>query len=98
MQYFTLIGGFIGFVLTFAVSLFSGKNLSDSVFNATVGCLLIALLFRGFHLVIERCAAQIVAEKTRQRDLARAAEEQQHAASPAAEPGSQQPGTTQPAA
>ena len=98
MQYFTLIGGFIGFILTFAVSLFAGKNLSDSVFTGTIGCVLIALLFRGFHLVIERCAAQIIAEKTRQRDLARTAEEQQRAATPADEPRSQPPGTTQPAA
>ncbi|MEI8293498.1 MAG: hypothetical protein WCG66_05810 [bacterium] len=69
MQYFTLIGGFIGFSLAFAVSLAAGKNLEEAVFSATVGCLLTALLFRLFRLSLEYCAKQIIAEKSRLRDL-----------------------------
>jgi len=72
MQYFTLIGGFTGFVLTFLVSLLAGKNLEDTVFNATIGCIVTALLFRLFRLAMEYCANQVVAEKARLRDLEQA--------------------------
>ncbi|MFM8364434.1 MAG: hypothetical protein ACKOAS_04710 [Verrucomicrobiota bacterium] len=82
MQYFTLIGGFVGFLLTFAVSLFAGKDLAESVFNATIGCIIVGLLFRGFRAAAEHCAKQIVAEKTRLRDEQRAAEEAANAEAP----------------
>lgn len=75
MQYFTLIGGFIGFVLTLAVSIFAGKDLASSVFNATIGCIVTAFLFRGLRFSLEFCARQIVAQKTRERDELRASEE-----------------------
>ena len=64
-------GYFIGFVLAFLVSLLANKNLEASVFNATIGCVLTALLFRVFRFVVEYCAKQVVAEKTRLRDLER---------------------------
>ena len=73
MQYFTLIGGFIGFLLTLLVSLVAGKNLEDAVFNATIGCILTALLFRIFRFVIEYCAKQVVNEKVRLREIEKAA-------------------------
>jgi hypothetical protein len=76
MQYFTLIGGFTGFILAFLVSLVAGKNLEDSVFNATMGCILTALLFRVFRSVIEYCAKQVVAEKARLRDIEKATAEE----------------------
>jgi hypothetical protein len=69
MQYFTLIGGFTGFVLAFLVSLIAGKNLEDAVFNATIGCILTAMLFRVFRSIIEYCAKQVVAEKARLREI-----------------------------
>jgi len=72
MQYFTLIGGFTGFVLAFLVSLVAGKDIESAVFNATIGCVLTAILFRIFRLVVEYCAKQVVAEKTRLRDLEKA--------------------------
>ena len=93
MQYFTLIGGFTGFVLTFLVSLVAGKNLEDTVFNATIGCVITALLFRLFRLAIEYCAKQVVAEKARLRDL-----EQATAAEPAPPPESTPETPVQPAA
>ncbi len=87
MQYFTLIGGFIGFALTLAVSILSDKELGTSVFNATVGCLVIAFLFRGFRFVAEYCAKQVVNERCRVRDeeLAAAAEAEALEKSQAAE-------------
>lgn len=77
MQYFTLIGGFVGFLLTLAVSFLAGKDLADSVFNATIGCVVVGFLFRAFRYAAEYCAKQIVAEKARLRDEELAA---QHAA------------------
>jgi hypothetical protein len=93
MQYFTLIGGFTGFVLTFLVSLVAGKNLEDTVFNATIGCVITALLFRLFRLAIEYCAKQVVAEKARLRDL-----EEATAAEPAPPPENTPETPVQPAA
>lgn len=75
MQYFTLIGGFVGFLLTLAVSIFAGKDLADSVFNATIGCVAVGFLFRAFRYAAEYCAKQIVAEKTRIRDEELAAQQ-----------------------
>lgn len=72
MQYFTLIGGFIGFLLVFLVSLIAGKNLEDAVFNATIGCVLTALLFRIFRSIVEYCAKQVVSEKARLREVEKA--------------------------
>ena len=68
MQYFTLIGGFLGFILTLGVSILTEKDLVTSVFNATVGCVITGLLFCGFRFIAERCAKQVVAERTRIRD------------------------------
>jgi phosphotransferase system glucose/maltose/N-acetylglucosamine-specific IIC component len=76
MQYFTLIGGFTGFILAFLVSLVASKNLEDTVFNATIGCVLTALLFRVFRFVVEYCAKQVVAEKARLRDIEKATAEE----------------------
>jgi hypothetical protein len=88
MQYFTLIGGFVGFLLTFAVSLVAGKDLAESVFNATIGCVIMGFLFRGFRAAAEHCAKQVVAEKARLRNEQLAAEQ---AASAEPPPEAEQP-------
>ena len=93
MQFFTLIGGFVGFLLTFVVSLLAGKDLAESVFNATIGCVVGALLFRGLHAAIEHCAKQVVAEKTRIRDEQLAAEQAASEATATAEAASEAPQT-----
>lgn len=93
MQYFTLIGGFFGFLLTLIVSIFAGKDLAASVFNATVGCIVTAFLFRGLRFSLEYCARQIVAQKTRERDEQRAAEEAA-ATTPPADPAQTAPPET----
>lgn len=91
MQYFTLIGGFIGFLLTLAVSFLAGNDFADSVFNATVGCVLVAFLFRALRYTAEFCAKQIIVEKTRIRDeqlaAIEAAQAEAEAASFSAETG-----------
>ncbi len=91
MQYFTLIGGFVGFLLTFAVSLVAGKDLAESVFNATIGCVVMGFLFRGFRAAAEHCAKQVVAEKTRIRDEQLAAEQAEQAANSEAPPSESAP-------
>lgn len=91
MQFFTLIGGFTGFILTLAVSLLAGKSLEVCILNATIGCVIVGLLFRGLHYAVEHCAKQIVAEKTRIRDEQLAAE--QAAAAAAENPSPLDPGT-----
>lgn len=97
MQYFTLIGGFVGFLLTFGVSLFSEKDLAGSVFNATIGCIVVGLLFRGLHAAIQHCAKQVVAEKARLRDEQLAAQQSENSAltpdDPTAEPETPAPTT-----
>jgi hypothetical protein len=96
MQYFTLIGGFVGFLLTLIVSFLGGKDLADSVFNATIGCILVALLFRALRFAAELCAKQVVAEKTRLRDeeLARQnAEPEASASAPPVSEGEPKPAT-----
>jgi uncharacterized membrane protein YjfL (UPF0719 family) len=101
MQFFTLIGGFIGFLLTLAVSLLAGKSLEICILNATIGCVIVGFLFRGLHYAVEHCAKQIVAEKTRIRDEQLAAEQAAAATtegSQPSEPGSEPaPATAQPA-
>jgi hypothetical protein len=87
MQYFTLIGGFVGFLLTFGASLFAGKDLAQSVFNATIGCIVMGLLFRGLRAALEYCAQQVVAEKARLRDEQLAAQQAENPdAAPATDP------------
>jgi hypothetical protein len=56
----------------FWLSLVAGKNLEDAVFNATMGCIITALLFRVFRLALEYCAKQVIAEKARLRELEKA--------------------------
>jgi hypothetical protein len=75
MQYFTLIGGFVGFLLTLAVSFFAGKDIADSVFNAMIGCVLMGVLFLALRYAAEHCAKQVIAEKKRQHDENLAAQE-----------------------
>jgi uncharacterized membrane protein len=99
MQFFTLIGGFIGFLLTLAVSLLAGKSLEICILNATIGCVIVGLLFRGLHYAVEHCARQIVAEKTRLRDEALATEQAAaEAPSEAGQPPADAPAEPQPAA
>ena len=48
MQFIFLVGGFAGFVLTAASSYFAGHQPDRIFLDASVGCLISALLFRWF--------------------------------------------------
>lgn len=55
MKYFLLLGGFSGFLLGFAASLFAGNQPSNALFSGAVGCLAGAILFRGLHVILMFC-------------------------------------------
>ena len=63
MKYFLLIGGFSGFLIVFASGVGAGKDLSTVLCNATVGCLLSALLFRGFRHLLAYLLRQVEAQQ-----------------------------------
>jgi len=51
MKFFLLIGGFLGFVLSFLASWNAGNAPSSCVTAAAIGCLVGATLFRALHAV-----------------------------------------------
>lgn len=52
MRYFLLIGGFWGFLLVFAASLYAGSRLAVALRDASVGCVVLAFLFRFLHAAL----------------------------------------------
>ncbi len=52
MKFFLLIGGLCGFVLTVAASLHAGNALSYALRDASIGCCVGAMIFRGLHFVV----------------------------------------------
>lgn len=52
MKFFLLLGGFLGFVLTFAASWNADNAPAQALCDAAIGCLAGALLFRGLHFVL----------------------------------------------
>lgn len=60
MKRYFLIGGFIGFTLTFASSLANGGNLNWALRDAMFGCLLVAFGFRFIYRQLELGALHIL--------------------------------------
>jgi hypothetical protein len=52
MKFFLLIGGLCGLILTLAASLHAGNALSYALRDASIGCCVGALIFRGLHFVV----------------------------------------------
>lgn len=73
MKFYTLFGGLTGFVLSFPTSLSAGADAATALLDATVGCLIVAALFRGFRWVMLHQVKQLAAEKARARQTANAA-------------------------
>jgi hypothetical protein len=71
MKYFQLIGGFSGFVLAFCSSLSTGNEIAIALRDGAVGCLIGALLLRGFHSVIAWSVRDLAMERARLREEAR---------------------------
>jgi hypothetical protein len=65
MKYFTLLGGILGFALTFPTSLFAGADAGIALRDSMFGCFVGAALFRGFRAVMVHHVRQVLAEKAR---------------------------------
>jgi hypothetical protein len=65
MQYFFLLGGFIGFLLPCAIGVLTGQEPGGVLLRAGVGCLGGAYLMRGFWMLIARCLRNSMVEKSR---------------------------------
>jgi hypothetical protein len=65
MKYFTLLGGILGFTLTFVTSLSGGADAGLALRDAMFGCLVGAALFRGFRRVMVHHARQVLEAKAR---------------------------------
>jgi hypothetical protein len=65
MKYFMLLGGFTGFIIAIASGLFAGSELSQVVFNSSVGCIFGAYLFRLFRKVVASSVREVALQKSR---------------------------------
>lgn len=63
MKFIFLLGGFAGFALTAAASFFAGHPSDRVLFDAAVGCLAGALLFRWFWAVLVRGFRETILER-----------------------------------
>jgi len=63
MRFFLLLGGFGGFALAGAGSLFAGNEPAFAVRDGAIGCLAGALLMRGMHFVFLRTIRSHLAER-----------------------------------
>jgi hypothetical protein len=67
MKYFTLLGGFAGFILTLLSSYLAGNEMASALCDASVGCLLGGFMMRGLYRTMTRCFRTTMEEKIRQR-------------------------------
>jgi hypothetical protein len=65
MQYFFLLGGFVGFLIPCGVGLYLGHDPVHMLFNSGVGCLVGAYVMRTFWRVMARCVRNSMVEKSR---------------------------------
>ncbi|MBT3483139.1 MAG: hypothetical protein HN457_17090 [Opitutales bacterium] len=63
MKYAMCLGGLLGFVVIFATSLVAGKPPVDSLVHASIGSIVIGLLFRWVSLIWIRNVKQMLMEK-----------------------------------
>ena len=67
MKYFTLLGGFLGWSLTFLSSLCAGAETALALRDAMIGCLVGAALLRGFRHTILCHVRSLALSKNRDR-------------------------------
>ena len=72
MKYFMLLGGFLGFTISMGAGIFAGSELWMVVFNASLGCVVGALLFRIFRKVVAGSVREVAMQRSRrpQADIA----------------------------
>lgn len=69
-HYLLLVGGFTGFALAFATGIVVGNDIGQVLFNASIGCMIGAFLFRWISDLYIECIVQ-----QRRRSAANAAAE-----------------------
>ena len=52
-KYSLILGGFFGFLLTFSVSYLTGGNITDALKDASIGCVVGAVLMKVFLFILE---------------------------------------------
>jgi hypothetical protein len=73
MKYFMLVGGFVGFFLTFTAGLLAGNHIDGTLVDAGIGCLVGAGLMRGFRHLYIRSLRAVVLDRARLSAAAEAA-------------------------
>jgi phosphotransferase system glucose/maltose/N-acetylglucosamine-specific IIC component len=74
MSRYFFIGGFVGFVLMFLISITSGASIHQVLRNAMVGCILFAFLFRFY---VNRIASLYLQARLRRIEEQRREEREQ---------------------
>lgn len=71
MKFFLLLGGFVGFVLSYTASWNAGNAAALVLRDGVIGCLAGALLFRGLHVMLMLTLRSHVTQRlARERALA----------------------------
>jgi hypothetical protein len=78
MKFFTALGGFLGFALAMAIGLAIGRRSAMLLFEASLACMLGAMLFRWWH----RLLLNSVVEAQQERRAAAAAAKKAESATP----------------
>lgn len=67
MKYFMLLGGFLGFVLTFAAGVLADAELWVALVNSSLGCVVGAYLMKIFRKVVASSVREVVLERHRNK-------------------------------
>jgi len=79
MKYYLVIGGFLGCFLAFSSSLMAGNEIGFSLRNGAIGCLIGAILMKGFYSALLSSIRAMSLEKAKQAyDRSVANQEQIH--------------------
>jgi hypothetical protein len=70
MKFFLLLGGFVGFVLSYTASWNADNAAAQVLRDGVIGCLAGATLFRGLHAMLMITLRSHVAQVARQRAAA----------------------------
>lgn len=63
MKFFTALGGFLGFALVMGVGLAAGRLAASLLFEASVACVIGAMLFRWWHRLLLQGVQSSLEEK-----------------------------------
>ncbi|MCX7713000.1 MAG: hypothetical protein N2035_04960 [Chthoniobacterales bacterium] len=65
MKYFMLLGGFLGFVLTFSAGILAQADLWVALMHSSLGCVIGAFLMKVFRKVVASSVREVVIERHR---------------------------------